>query len=130
MLENQDLVKNLMPCALTNLNKALIKSKETASNNQFSDSFNDALLRKNMTAFWSTWRSKFGGKNSLKVSWMVSVMRRALWTVLPRSLALHALLTQKPRMLSYVGGLGPVLHSMMTLISVQTESHLRSWRLA
>jgi len=44
--------------------KALIKSKEAASNNQFSDCLNDALLSKNMAAFWNTWRSKFG-KNKL-----------------------------------------------------------------
>ena len=44
--------------------KAIIKSKEAASNNQFSNSLNDALLSKNMTDFWNTWRSKCG-KNKL-----------------------------------------------------------------
>ena len=40
--------------------KALIKSKEQASVHQFSDSLNDALMSKDVTAFWNTCRSKFG----------------------------------------------------------------------
>jgi len=78
----------------------MIKSQKAASNNQFSDSLNDALLSKNMTAFWNTWRSKFEKKTICQVLWMVIVMKKALQTVLLRSLALHASLTQKPSMLS------------------------------
>ena len=44
--------------------KAMIKSKESMSINQFSDSLNDALLNKDMTAFWNTWRSKMGRNKS------------------------------------------------------------------
>jgi len=38
----------------------MIKSKESISANLFSDSLNDALLNKDLTAFWNTWRSKMG----------------------------------------------------------------------
>ena len=40
--------------------KAMIKSKESISANLFSDSLNDALLNKDLTAFWNSWRSKMG----------------------------------------------------------------------
>jgi len=40
--------------------KRTIKAKEADAANQFSDSLNDALIQKNMDAFWNSWRSKFG----------------------------------------------------------------------
>ena len=40
--------------------KRTIKAKEADVANQFSDSLNDALIQKNMDAFWNSWRSKFG----------------------------------------------------------------------
>ena len=39
--------------------KSAIKSKETHSKNQFSESLNDVLLSKDVPAFWNIWRSKF-----------------------------------------------------------------------
>ena len=63
--------------------KAMIKSQKAASNNQFSDSLNDALLSKNMTAFWNTWRSKFEKKQSVKCcgwsSWWKKHCRPFCW---------------------------------------------------
>ena len=46
------------------LYKLAIKAKSTNDANQFSDSLNDALLGKDMNAFWNVWRSKFGKQQS------------------------------------------------------------------
>ena len=40
--------------------KIAIKTKRSSAANQFSDSLNDALLMKDMDAFWNSWKSKFG----------------------------------------------------------------------
>jgi len=40
--------------------KRAIKTKEKSNANRFSDSFNEALLQKDMDSFWNSWRSKFG----------------------------------------------------------------------
>jgi len=39
--------------------KTAIKTKESNSSEQFSDSLNDALLCKDVNSFWNTWRVKF-----------------------------------------------------------------------
>jgi len=44
------------------LYKMAIKAKSVNDANQFSNSLNDALLDKDMNAFWITWRSKFGNQ--------------------------------------------------------------------
>jgi len=36
--------------------KSAIKSKEVTAANQFSNSLNDALLEKDIDAFWNSWR--------------------------------------------------------------------------
>jgi len=47
--------------------KLTIRKKQTSSAEQFSDSLNDALMQKDMQAFWNTWRSKFGRKQTPSV---------------------------------------------------------------
>jgi len=46
--------------------KLMIRRKERSSQNEFSNSLNDALLQKEMGDFWCIWKSKFG--NSSRVS--------------------------------------------------------------
>ena len=43
--------------------KWAMRNKQSNSMNQFSNSLNDALMSKDMNAFWLTWRSKFGNKS-------------------------------------------------------------------
>lgn len=47
--------------------KLAIKSKEKVAADQFSNSLNDALVNKDMDAFWNSWKSKFGKQQRAKV---------------------------------------------------------------
>jgi len=42
--------------------KLAIKTKEHNSQNEFTNSLNEALLNKDMASFWRSWRTKFGSK--------------------------------------------------------------------
>ena len=48
--------------------KQAIKDKERASQHQFSDALNDALLQKDANTFWRRWRSKVGKKGTSEVT--------------------------------------------------------------
>jgi len=47
--------------------KLAIRTKEKQSAGDFSDSFNDVLMYKNMDSFWKTWKSTFCGKQTAQV---------------------------------------------------------------
>jgi len=40
---------------------------ERGSRNEFTNSLNDALLRKDMDSFWRSWRAKFGSNSHAKI---------------------------------------------------------------
>jgi len=47
--------------------KLAIKSKEKVAADQFSNNLNDALVNKDMDAFWNSWKSKFVKQQRAKV---------------------------------------------------------------
>ena len=47
--------------------KLAIKSTEKVAADQFSNSLNDALVNKDMDAFWNSWKSKFGKQNEQRL---------------------------------------------------------------
>jgi len=68
--------------------KLAIKAKERGSQNEFTNSLNDVLLRKDMDSFWRSWKAKFGSNSHPRLL-MVAVTIQILQTNLPRCLNLR-----------------------------------------